>query len=126
VDGPVRARRARRGPAAPHPPAHVRPVRAEWVRVSVGTEGRLMGFSHTRLPIQPVPDRDPDAHLRSAAAALERVLTRKWPQHTWVVEVGQPDPGDGRAVTDNANTVSDRDPAPAPGRRDSDELDEAA
>lgn len=34
---------------------------------------------------------DDDAHLVSACAAIERVLARRHPEHTWIVEVARDD-----------------------------------
>jgi hypothetical protein len=49
-----------------------------------GTEGRLMGFSHTRLPIQPVPDRlvtrrELAEEMRVSLATVDRLIAAGLP-----------------------------------------------
>lgn len=65
-------------------------------------------------------------HLHSAARALERILANKWPEYTWVVDVGQPDPRQPGAMPHDPDTVLHRDTLPAAGRGDEHRLDEAA
>lgn len=73
------------------------------------------------------------SHLDSAAAALEAVLNAEWPEHTWIVSVGEPERDDAGGLV--SSTLSDTDPSPLPddahpvkGRAalDDDDFDEAA